>query len=307
MDDPLHGVWLKLDRAKAHVDALRADVFEASDGDPTKVTLARRFDADAKAVLLYVKRLPEIRDSYGVLIGDAIHNVRSALDHLWWALAVRHLKREPTDDEAKEIQFPIFTRPSFLKPGVWENHPYLRHVSDEAAAKAKTMQPFLIPNPTSKPMVIVDYLALLAELSNVDKHRFIHAAVTVPQQAVLVPPTTFDDCTPVWVDAGKQALSIDVHNFERDPTIKLDDVVVRLYVIPNGPNPDVDLKADFTCVISLQIPSGIVLRMLDAMDGIGEHVLGCVREFEPLFRRGNRWPPVSRGITAWLSGYPARG
>jgi hypothetical protein len=101
MADPLHGVWLKLDRAKHHVDTLRAEVMEATEGDPETIGLASRFDQDTRFVVVYAERVPEVRDCYGVLVGDALHNFRCALDHLWWQLAASHLGREPTRDEAK--------------------------------------------------------------------------------------------------------------------------------------------------------------------------------------------------------------
>jgi hypothetical protein len=44
-------------------------------------------------ILWIVETLPEIDEEWGLMVGDAIHNIRCALDHLWWQLAIDHLDR----------------------------------------------------------------------------------------------------------------------------------------------------------------------------------------------------------------------
>lgn len=48
----------------------------------------------------------------GDVIGDILHNLRSALDCLAWQLAITHLGREPTDKEAGIIYFPLADGPA---------------------------------------------------------------------------------------------------------------------------------------------------------------------------------------------------
>lgn len=279
MSDALRSSWLKLDRAKAHVDDLRAEVMEATEGHPERVGLGRRYDSDHQAVLVYVKSLPEIRNSYGILVGDAIHNFRCALDHLWWALAVRNLGREPTEDEAKDIQFPILSGERGRR--AWDSHRFLKHVHSDAAKAAKPMQPF-----SSDPLPggTINRLQMLSELSNIDKHRFVHVAVTAPKQITFTPPTIFNDCLPRMVKdaSGQDVMLISHHNFPNGPEVVVGDVILRMFVIPDGPNPDVELEADFTCAISLKIISGLIPDMLQALDSLGVRVAQCIREFEPL-------------------------
>jgi hypothetical protein len=281
------GVWRKIDRAKGHIEALEAEIYEASDGEPRRVIVGRRYDADAQEIVFYAEKLPEIRDSYGLLVGDAIHNLRCALDHLWWALATLHLGRDPEEDEAKDIQFPIFTKPSFLKPGAWDKHPYLRHVSPDAAAKAYPMQPFVAgtSKPANTPMYLINYLALLATLSNTDKHRFLHTAIAVPEKGYIHIPKRFIDCTPKSVAADRTPGWF-ISSFE-NRTIKLNDPVVRIPVVKTGPNPDVEMQNPmYVCAVSLVLDEGVLLRMMDALVNLGKHVVACVRDFEPLFETG---------------------
>jgi hypothetical protein len=279
------GVWRKIDRAKTHIEALEAEIDEASDGEPRRVGIGRRYDTDAQEIVFYAEKLPEIRDSYGLLVGDAIHNLRCALDHLWWALATLHLGRDPDGDEAKEVQFPIFTKPSFLKPGVWENHAYLRHVSSDAAAKAYPMQPFVTATskPANTPAYLIDHLALLVTLSNTDKHRFLHTTVAVPERGFIHIPKRFIDCTPKAIAPDGTPGWI-VNRFGEDRTIKLNDPVVRIPVVKTGPNREVAMENPrYVCAVSLVLDEGILLRVMDALVNLGKHVIACVREFEPLF------------------------
>ncbi len=43
----------------------------------------------------------------GVVLGDVVHNLRSALDYLFWQLYCHHIRVPLTYREAKTVQFPI--------------------------------------------------------------------------------------------------------------------------------------------------------------------------------------------------------
>src|SRR6266511_2429033 len=68
-----------------------------------------KYNAEAAEITLYATSLmgPFPTIEWGVRIGDCLHNLRSALDHVVWQLALLHLQRQPTDKEARRIQFPI--------------------------------------------------------------------------------------------------------------------------------------------------------------------------------------------------------
>jgi hypothetical protein len=198
MSDPLAGCWSKLDRAKAHIDALRTEIAQVSGSELNAVPLMRKYEPEDRAVVYRVERAPEIRDSWGLIIGDALHNIRGALDHLWWQLAISHLGREPTKDEAKEIQFPIYST-----PGVWANRRFLKHVDPRLAAKVEPLQPYNFPSKARS----ITALGALASLSNTDKHRVIHVVAREAHQATFryrLGPDDFHNCTLV-PDTGIEA------------------------------------------------------------------------------------------------------
>jgi hypothetical protein len=274
MADQLHGVWLKLDRAKAHVDALRAEITEANEGDPTTIRLARQFDEHRQAIVFYVERLPEIRDSYGVLVGDAMHNFRCVLDHLWWQLARSHLGREPTENEAKKIQFPIISDPC-----KWDGHRFLKHVSTDAADKAKALQSFTgtKPNPDA-----VHGLEVVARLSDIDKHRVIHLAVVFAERVTFprnVAQSILRDCIPRLVRPGlTNEGNVRLYRSAETGPVSLGDEIFDVPITPTGPNPDVNLEASASGFIAFED----ALDVLASLEDIGVRLAEILRTFEPL-------------------------
>jgi hypothetical protein len=119
------------------------------------------------AFIYYIDGLIEIDDSWGLIIGDAIHNLRCALDHLAWQLAIRHNKGiEPNNPHV--IQFPV--EPNKAK---WP-----RHFFDAAdSAKLEDLQPFHNDADTDA-LRLPHPLLMLKSLSDFDKHRAIEVTST---------------------------------------------------------------------------------------------------------------------------------
>lgn len=269
---PLDGARQKLKWANRHANTLRKEIGEV-DPAPAHVPLRRKYEADKSAIVWRIERVPEIKDRWGLIAGDALHNFRGALDHLWWQLAKRHLGREPTEDEAKEIQFPIFERPTQWNP----NHPYFRHVDPAHPPKVKARQPF---NPSTGDEV--NYLGVLGRLSNVDKHRVIHPVLVTMSggggQLPTPPGDAFSDCTPALVQIqGKWVREI---KFALGGIPKVGDKVFEVPVIVSGDNPDVDFSTDLQCRIALSEDS---MDLIGTLDGIAAEVAAILDDFQPIF------------------------
>jgi len=84
----LSGPYRKAAWAEKRFSALREE-FDAAlfpkDG-PDQLELGAKFDAAESTVLLSIKRAPELPWYIGMMIGDVLNNLRSALDHTAWAL-----------------------------------------------------------------------------------------------------------------------------------------------------------------------------------------------------------------------------
>src|SRR5258708_3115833 len=102
----LAGCWAKLAHAIEHINTLRAEIEEAGTPDPTSIPLRRAYEAADGAVVYRIERVIKVSERWPLIVGDAIHDLRSALDHLMWQLAIVHLGRVPTAKEAPNIQFP---------------------------------------------------------------------------------------------------------------------------------------------------------------------------------------------------------
>jgi hypothetical protein len=153
-----------------HADALRADIRDAGQGEPYTIPLVEELDKDTGDLYLRVASETARPERWGLLIGDALHNFRSALDNGWWQLAAYHLERDPTEKEAPNIQFPI-QRPG----GRLDPKKIRKWVGDNATKLALDVQ---IDNGGDR-ADIFHPLAGLARLSNIDKHRNIHTTVHV--------------------------------------------------------------------------------------------------------------------------------
>lgn len=108
----------------------------------------------------------------GVLIGDALYNFHSALDHLVWQLTLDNGNVPPNPIPMKsrwrKVAFPIFRDEptNFWK----KTHGYLWGLTKDARLFIRDEQPF-VPrqgDPTKHPLWV------LHELSNADKHRTLH-------------------------------------------------------------------------------------------------------------------------------------
>ncbi len=119
---------------------------------------------------------------FGVLVGEALHDLRSSLDHLVHALAVVHTGKD-TPPKERRIYFPIAT-------GKYEFACAAQHLEKVLPSDALTviegLQPYnspmlpLLPYPLSRPIHPTESqpLRALNLWSSIDKHRRLH--VTYP-------------------------------------------------------------------------------------------------------------------------------
>jgi hypothetical protein len=256
--------------AKTHVDQLRSEMRDACDGEaPRVMRTTRKFDPDSERVLFIAERVPEMGEDWGLLIGDALHNLRCALDHLWWQLAIDYLGREPTEKEAPRVQFPIIDAVED-----WDGHRFLKLVEKQAADKAKTFQAYDRPDGTEAP------LSVLGRLSNHDKHRELHPTFFVSTQHGFTSPDPSEcrDCE-IPNDGGDPPLwELDISYGEDEP--KVGDVVLGIRVVPTGPNPDIDTHPEITGQIALRSQDPV----FPLMDKLGGLVTSVLSEFAPLLK-----------------------
>lgn len=90
---------LKIQRAEQHIAELNEILLKQK---PYTYVLEINLNTKQKATC--AKRNKAITDSIVIIIGDVIHNLRSSLDHAYWAATEAFAK---TAQEKRRIQFPI--------------------------------------------------------------------------------------------------------------------------------------------------------------------------------------------------------
>jgi hypothetical protein len=108
---------------------------------------------------------------FRLIIGDCLHNLRSALDNLVYELAVQYTAPNPIPEhKARELAFPIVHRA--MKPDKFKTKYRSRIglLNPRVQAIIEELQPYHREDSVSHP------LWKLNRLSNIDKHRVPHIA-----------------------------------------------------------------------------------------------------------------------------------
>lgn len=195
MNEPSY--TLKLARAREHLDSFKVKTAEWVQTNPYGVVdepdpempeepleegyLARR------CRITRVSEIPAILD---IIAGDCVFNLRSALDHLAFALA---MKNNPnlTDKQIRWSQFPVFQK---ANPNEWNN--CVGCIALDAQAVIESLQPYRQGSDyASHPLWQIHHLHCS------DKHR--HLATVLPlhlkegSQCVTMRPPSGGSCLKV--------------------------------------------------------------------------------------------------------------
>lgn len=213
---------LKFGRARKHLEDLDAEITAWLNG--YVCTVRQEYDPDAQAfpdrngsymlagsvvmpgfstpegdlgwgrglLSIYIDKIPcgEIPDSFGLLIGDFLHNLRSGLDNLAYALMLAG--PGPVTDKMKGAsEFPIFGDEN--PKGQAGHGPAMfggaAHKYAGWKPGAKTAVEALQPYHRGQTFTS-DPLWWLHELDRIDKHRFLHTAMTYSIGAGWTPTET---------------------------------------------------------------------------------------------------------------------
>lgn len=166
MPDPLGSVRAKLRRAQHHLDALQAAAQVFADGHPYGLETQRdaKYPDNLHKVIVWVQDVPE---ELSLLAGDAINNIRSALDHMAYQLVIAN-HGTPTH----RTTFPIHDADPMERKRDPREVRVDGGITEKALGLIRGMQPYLRPDP------LLDPLSILGNLSNRDKHRLLLLTVS---------------------------------------------------------------------------------------------------------------------------------
>jgi hypothetical protein len=187
------GIACKIQRAEMHHQALDAEVQAFLQADPKPYRIVAEDDPESgdRVYRMEIVRPPPAIE-WGVSAGDVIHNLRSALDHLAYALCLAY---SPHVMPPAGTEFPIFADEDlFSRADCGAGFYKIRGMSDGAQEAVRGLQPYQHGDSAKS-----QSLWLLQEMSNIDKHRHLHLSVIGhPGISFFVDPHV--DITPVWSD-----------------------------------------------------------------------------------------------------------
>lgn len=155
MKDVYERLMLKVERADKHIDDLERQIATFSDAGP--YTFSHRDDAQRGERTFYVHFTKQIPDDFSLIIGDALHNMRSALDHL-----ATHLVEIGIPPKVKNPYYPIFETAEEYEA---EKLRKVKGARPEAIKAIDATQPYKRGNGWA--------LFDLHTLNNRDKHRLV--------------------------------------------------------------------------------------------------------------------------------------
>jgi hypothetical protein len=151
---------LKVERAKEHLDFLNIKAREFIRLNPFRVTTEEDVQKGHYILQFHV---PIIDLKLGIIADDVVYNLRSALDHITWQLALT-----TTDTPHERTAFPIIDRDTTKKMSRFDD--ITRDVPVNAINEIKELQPY------HRGAAYKDELLWkLDKLCNIGKHRIIPA------------------------------------------------------------------------------------------------------------------------------------
>ena len=212
---------------------------------------------------IFVQRgnYPDLPDSFSARFGDAIHNYRSALDHLAWQLVCHGSMPPPTLSEHAQnrIQFPCYAAEATFK----------KQLSRRLPGVVTTATDFVHACHAYNRGKATNYVLLsLASLSNDDKHRTLHAFVSA--LAGIQHKHVFTRCEPVEfipppvppkLEPGAEIGIFRVRVTAPDPKVDV-GFSPKLYVVLDDGRPMLHLLSQIRRLVELTLNAPVISAAL---------------------------------------------
>jgi hypothetical protein len=212
----------KLRWAQHHLSVLESQIATFRKAHPTRVTVER--DVTRRAYIFRVWDVVEADPAWGLLVGDCVHNARTVLDHLAVQLSLLGQRGKLSDEQERSVAFPIFSDPDKYRVGGVRRVRFMRPKDRE---RIELLQPYhswnesiwgalTMPGP---PAPIPNYLNVVTELDNADKHRTVQAVWFAP--GLSRQPAAAQELgiigTGTSIEALQEGAEIGLWSFDREP------------------------------------------------------------------------------------------
>jgi hypothetical protein len=164
MPHPLDGARAKLDRARLHLNDLEDRIDAYLQTQPIHIREEHDRDGATRHIQWIATTSTAAPAELGLIVGDWAQNVRAALDYTVYEL----VRRETGDDDPRWTQFPTVVDEARY---AGQEQTRLRGAPAWSLPVFRGLQPF-----NDGADAAYHPLAVLADVSNRDKHRLLHTA-----------------------------------------------------------------------------------------------------------------------------------
>lgn len=269
--------WAKIERAKEHRDTLDTHIREKFAIEENRPRLGIKFDGDTSEHVLYVNYMPDLGrffENVGVILGDALHNLRSALDHLAFQLALRNTNGNVRNE--RRVQFPIedslegFERrcEDTRRGWLFEVNPDDRAIIERYQGRHRVHEEVSVG-------LYFHPLVMLRDLSDSDKHRLL-PTMMVPSsgQELLGGPGGM----PFFLLMARTMQEMSQLEAPKIERVELNTEIARVQLGDRAGQQDLDMAGYVAPVIALAEGRPVVA----VIDKIVAVVVKVIREFDPI-------------------------
>jgi hypothetical protein len=251
MPESLDPFRRRIDRAKFIIDALNRDVLDHfSHVHPHRIFLERDDEGKSKGEANFkvmVEPPDELPVHWPLVVGECIHEIRSALDNLIWFLAESHSGPAPWPivPPWRSVQFPVTQSAGEFAKRI-SNWAHLLH-SDDLAIIEQT-QPYGGNDP--------HHLIHIAELSNADKHRAVHL-LAIYNTGLANPPFSVTQQNDIEVISTEVTQNLGVCSGKTE--------LGRMTCRVTGPKPNMKVQEAFRFEVSVDHPSIVHMSVIEML------------------------------------------
>ncbi len=259
---PLRSSIQKVSHAEKHIQALYKATTDWHSDPPYVLFGSSGIYEPGQPYIQYDFEIASVREppeTLGLIVGDVLTNLRAALDHIAWQLAILNLGREPTSEEALDIHFPIAMSYRKFKTARIVRKGYLTHAQQLVIRRH---QPYRLKRYTPH----LQALAVLNQLVNADKHRITHGVVV----------TAHESGVRFEAEHGEIMGEKTVISGPLDAGKPLGSVVLN----PTGPNPSVHIAE---MPIDVNYGDGDIYVRVSGLQSIARTVTGVILDCLDLF------------------------
>lgn len=258
----------KLDRAGEHLDVLGAELKAFSDRDQHGIVPDDELDEGRQVLRFREREKPPVK--LGLVFGDFIHNLRSALDNLACQLA--YLGGAESCDKT---QFPICGTPEQFAAQIKRGR--LAGVSEQHIAMVERSQPY---DGRATPVQLA--LAAIRDFDNIDKHQAIHVVATALDPR--------PDAVGAWRAVPEGDIELEIKPVTVGKPLYDGAILARVTLVSGTLKPNMGMEIEFP----LRVGFGELGLASDKLPVIWRVVGAIIESFAPAFDEATHGDPQDR-------------